>query len=1580
MKPIINTLIGLMLLFVASVAHAQVLDIEFSPAQPSGTVGTVITVDVRAKTFESIVGMQFPILYDKNKLQFKTCKNLIADLPGFIYNEPSGTPPLCPGGTMPPCASSIANSAAGKVAVVWFDGSGSANFLDPNTILFQIEFTVLQAGSSEMFIASAPPPTINVFGPANTPAVFTYPTGAPQINGFALIIPSDTVAPGDRVCMPVRVNDFINVVGMNFVLNWDSLYFNYSHVQNYNLPGLNGGNFNPNTKGRCIVQWEDLSGAGYTLPNNTAIFDLCLFANGPSAIGGTNSTVVANGVGLPDASPISIENAQGANIWAGSNSIYPGQVRVIGNTPQELEIVRFGVDTVLVPQVGDSATVTIRVDKFKNINQFQFVLSYDPAILGTGLPSINMLNVPNATLSANNCGGKQFKMELVAGAPGKLRVWWRVASATTFQTLTDGSVLCVLRFPTSSASPGAFTTVNIGALPTASPAIAFLAQEKPNSFPPANCLPTFGYLPLSKNGSVRLGANVGPQVSLVSKTDVNCFGVNIGAIDINVTGGTTSVYNYSWAGPNNFTANTQDLTGRSHGTYTVTVTAGTASTTLTAIIAGPTAAIGISSVQVTNVKCFGTNDGAITIGVNGGTTPYTFNWAGGITTQNRTNLSPGTYSLTITDGKGCTFVPSPAYSINAPALAMAASSTNLTNVRCLNDANGAVTINTNNGQGALNYTWAKSSVPFTAIPAGAPTNLSAGTYGVTITDAQQCTAWVNNIVVAAPSAQLDATISTTNPLCAGQNSGTIAVAPFGGWSGIYTAAWANPQPGLGGLTPTGVATGNYTVTVTDANGCSTVKGANVVAGNDILVTNTTPTDVSCFSQANGSIGIALNTAFTSVNWTLTGNPAGSGTTISNLGPGTYIPTVSYGTGCTKVFPAITVNEPPALVVNGTSTLVNTIGNDGTIDLTVTGGNTGTYNYSWTGPGSFTATTQDLANLAPGTYTVTVSDVKNCSATTTVIVSQACIICDVSAIPTKACLADGCINFNIPTNAVGPFLLQWTSSVNPVMQTQTVSATNFTPEVCGLPVGIYNVIITDASNQTFPLPSILIDQRPPVQVTATTAASNQGNMNGSVAVTSGPGLALSYMWISGNIPVPPNSLTSPVIFQLDSGTYCVKITNLLPDGCSEIKCFDVDRLYPTLAPCGTPTIVNPSCLSSTNGSLQVFPQGGDNTYTYAWSNSGTTAQISNLAGGTYTLTVTSGDGQTGVCGPYTIAPQSTLAITNVNELSTYNGFQVSGVGVCNGSANVAISGTTSPVTYLWSNGVSTANNTTLCGGSYTVVATDQLGCTSVWMGELTSPTALQAAHNINSNFNGFGVSCFGACNGVARVTISGGVAPYFVKWPTGQTDVVNTQGGISLESDLCSGEIIVEVTDANNVVTNQTITITEPAQLSVTFTDTEPLSLAQCNGEIIPEVTNAVGTITYEWFSQFRNGNTQRADDLCAEELVTYIITDANGCSVTEEHQVPLPTTACLNPTPVVTPNGDGYNDYFEIKCIETVSNTLEIYDRWNQAVKKYINYTNDFDGKRNGLALPEGVYFFVLNFVDDQGNQRTTKGHFNILH
>lgn len=1566
MKPIFNTLVALLVLFSASLLNAQTLTISFNPAAPSGTVGSNITVDVVANQFDGIAGMQFPILYDKTKLEFQSAISLTPDLPNFIYGAP-------------PNPSSIAAPApGGKVAVVWFDPSGAGNYLSPNTSLFKIVFKVLATGSSSMYIGNAPPPAINVFGEGNTPATFTYPQGAPVINGFALVMPTEEVQPGDTVCLPVTVNDFNNIVGMQFMVNWNSNIFTFSHVQNYGISYIDCTKFNPSTAGRLAVNWEDITGVGTTLTNGSPLFEVCLIANGPGANTTGTSNVRCDGAGMPPSSPIAIENNTGANVWSNTSSSVAGPVTVSSTATPDDKIVRFIADTSTVAQVGNNATVNIKVKNFKNLNSFQFVMMFDPIVLGSGLPTFTTI-LPNGTLPANAGGGSQLKVELIAGQPGKLKVTWRSLSASTGQTFADGTSIITFTFPTTTASPGASTRIMIGG--STNPAIPMQVSER--NF-------TCTWLPRSDDGFVKI-SNASPNatVTLVSKTDVNCFGNNTGAIDINVSGGTTTTYTYHWS--NN--ATTQDLTNIGPGTYQVTVTAGTQIVSLptpvtitapAAPISIPTSGAGALNIQA--VKCFGGSDGSITINPTGGTAPYTYAWTGGLTTKDITNRPAGTYTVTITDTKGCVTV-SPGYNITAPQNPLLISATQVKDVRCFGDANGSVTTSVTNAAGTPSFAWVRlSPAPSVQIAvAQNPNNLAAGTYTVTVTDGNNCTAVLQQVVTInnPPSTFSLPTPVVTNPGCEGQNNGSICLSPAGGWGG-YSFQWGTPAPGIGAC-PNNVGAGTYSVTVTDANGCASATSVSLVAQSVApVLTNTMVNNVTCNNAANGSITLSLSGNFSGVTWMGPNGPAGSGTTISGLGGGTYTPTVTFGAGCTKSFAAISVNNPAPVV----STLVAVTQQNGptlgTIDISVTGG-TNIFTYSWAGPNGFTAATQDLTGLNPGTYTVTATDQNGCqSAPLTVEVTSACVVCGSTASTVKSCGNDGCINVSVPANAQSPFILTWGGTGG--NGTKAFPQGTYELSICDLAPGVYVVTVTDANNMpfTFLTTQTTVAARPAVQITSTEVNPTQANGNGSINISPGPGLPLTYMWTTNNFPVPPNNANSPVLFQLDSGTYCVKVTNLLPEGCEAVYCFDLERQYPDLV-CGSPTATSPNCLSTNNGSITLNPQGGNNTFTYNWASSNgftaTTKNITGLAPGTYTCTVTSGDGQTCVVTPSTLAPLSLLAVSNVNEVSDFNGYQVSGVGICNGVANVVTTGASGTVSYQWSNGVTTANNTSLCGGVYSLLVTDQTGCTATWTGELTTPAAIDVTYTPGVEYGGFGVSCNGSCDAIARISVQGGVVPYIVKWPGGKTEVLNNSAASALESDLCAGDQVVTITDANGNVKAYTITISEPDPIELSFTAIAPDNLATCNAEIIPQATGAVGNVTYKWVSQFHQGSGLRADGLCADEVLTFTATDENGCKATGEYTAPFPVSSCFKVDPVLTPNGDGDNDYFKIFCIENYPNTVEIYDRWNQAVTtKITNYANNWDGKRGGVALPEGVYFYVVSFVNDQGEPITLKGYFNILH
>ncbi len=258
----------------------------------------------------------------------------------------------------------------------------------------------------------------------------------------------------------------------------------------------------------------------------------------------------------------------------------------------------------------------------------------------------------------------------------------------------------------------------------------------------------------------------------LTSTQVNvlCFGGSTGSIDLTVTGG-TGAYTYSWTGG----ATTQDLTGKASGTYTVTVTDANACTkTLSATITQPAAGLTLTSTQV-NVLCFGGSTGSIDLTVTGGTSPYTYAWTGGATTQDISGKVAGTYTVTVTDANACTKTLSA--TITEPTVLTLSVTT--VNSTCGN-ANGSVDLTVTGGTGAYTSSWTGGATTQDL------TGKVAGTYTVTVTDANACTKTISATVNNTNGPSLSTT--QVNILCFGAATGSIDLTVTGGTS-PFTYAW-----------------------------------------------------------------------------------------------------------------------------------------------------------------------------------------------------------------------------------------------------------------------------------------------------------------------------------------------------------------------------------------------------------------------------------------------------------------------------------------------------------------------------------------------------------------------------------------------------------------------------------------------------------------------------------------------------------------------------------------------------------------------------------------------------------------------
>ncbi|OJX34855.1 MAG: hypothetical protein BGO87_08910 [Flavobacteriia bacterium 40-80] len=525
-----------------------------------------------------------------------------------------------------------------------------------------------------------------------------------------------------------------------------------------------------------------------------------------------------------------------------------------------------------------------------------------------------------------------------------------------------------------------------------------------------------------------------PSITIGTVTNATCGNSN-GGINISISGG-TAPYSYSWSDG----SVAQNLTGVPAGTYTVTVTddngctatngAGTTITTASS----PVVTVG----TVTTATC-GNSNGGINISISGGTAPYSYSWSDGSVAQNLTGVPAGTYTVTVTDDNGCTATNGAGTTITNASSPVVTVGT-VTTATCGN-SNGGINISISGGTAPYSYSWSDGSV------AQNLTGVPAGTYTVTVTDDNGCTATNGAGTTITNASSPVVTVGTVTTATCGNSNGGINISISGG-TAPYSYSWSD---GSVAQNLTGVPTGTYTVTVTDDNGCTATNGAGTTITNasSPVVTVGTVTTATC-GNSNGGINISVSggTAPYSYSWSdgsvaqnLTGVPAG-----------TYTVTVTDDNGCTAT------NGPGTTITNATSPVVTvgtvtnaTCGNsNGGVDISVSGG-TAPYSYSW----SDGSASQNLTGVPAGTYTVTVTDDNGCTATNgagTTITTASSPVVTVGTVTTATCgNSNGGINISI-SGGTAPYSYSW--SDGSVAQNLT-----------GVPAGTYTVTVTDDNGCT-----------------------------------------------------------------------------------------------------------------------------------------------------------------------------------------------------------------------------------------------------------------------------------------------------------------------------------------------------------------------------------------------------------------------------------------------------------------------------------------------------------------------------------
>ncbi|WP_165828934.1 T9SS type A sorting domain-containing protein [Flavobacterium sp. HTF] len=932
------------------------------------------------------------------------------------------------------------------------------------------------------------------------------------------------------------------------------------------------------------------------------------------------------------------------------------------------------------------------------------------------------------------------------------------------------------------------------------------------------------------------------------QTNVSCNNGANGTATVSVTGGTPG-YTYSWAPSGGTLASANGLTA---GTYTVTVTDANGCTATQAFTITEPAALVASNGGQTNVSCNGGTNATATVSVTGGTTGYTYSWSpSGGTSASASGLSAGTYTVTVTDANACQTTQS--FTITEPAT-LVASNGGQTNVSCNSGTNGTATVSVTGGTAGYTYLWSPAGGT-----ADTATGLTAGTYTVTVTDANGCSA-TQSFTITEPSALIATPISQTNVACNGTATGSATVSATGG-TGAYTYSWA-PSGGTAD-TATGLTAGTYTVTVTDANGCTATQSFTITEPTALIASATGQTNVSCNGGANGTATVSATggTPGYTYSWAPSGGTAAS---ANGLSAGTYTVTVTDANGCSAT-QSFTISEPAALVATGSQTDVSCNGgSNATATVTVTGG-TGAYTYSWAPFGGNSAT---ATGLSIGTYTVIVTDANSCQTTQSFTITEpAPLVASMGLQTNVSCNggANGTATVNVTGGTAG-----YTYSWSPSGGTADTAT--------GLTAGTYTVAVTDA-NGCFTTQSFTITE-PSVLIASPLAQTNvacNGAATGSAAITATGGTGgYTYSW-------SPSGGTADTASGLTAGTYTVTVTDA--NGCFATQSFTITE--PTAIITSVSSQTNVSCNGGANATATIVATGGTPGYTYSWAPSGGTADTATgLSAGTYTVTVTDANGCSAT--QSVVITEPAIIITSVSSQTN-----VSCNSGSNGSATVSATGGTPGYTYSWAPFGGTADTATgLSAGTYTVTITDANGCSATQSLTITEPNVLVASNGGQTN-----VSCNGGTNATATVVVTGGTTGYTYSWaPFGGT--ADTATG------LAAGTYTVTVTDANGCTATQSFTITEPTAIVASATSITDVSCnGGANGSATVSATGGTGGYTYSWSPS--GGNSDTASGLTAGTY-TATVTDANGCSATQTFVINQPAalvTSALSQTDITCNGG-----------------------------------------------------------------------------
>ena len=729
--------------------------------------------------------------------------------------------------------------------------------------------------------------------------------------------------------------------------------------------------------------------------------------------------------------------------------------------------------------------------------------------------------------------------------------------------------------------------------------------------------------------------------------------------------------------------------------------------------------------EVNRPSCNAASDGSLLVTPYFGVPPYTYAWNhapdAGINDSVATGLPSGSYTVTVTDSRDSVAVAS----INLTAPAPIEIDRSLTDITCFNGANGAIDVTVSGGTTPYNYAWSTTDGAGVNATGTDQTGLAVGIYTLSITDENGCI--TDSVFTLQQPDQISFTETVVTNASASASDGAIDLSVNGG-TPTYSYLWSN-----GATTEdiTNIPGNNYTVTVTDANGC--VQDTSIVVQDEdqLIAYIASKVNVDCNGNSTGGAsGYATGyTGNLSYKWmNASAVTVGTGSSISGLAAGNYtLEITDDGTLQTSAV-SLKITEPAVLNSTATPTHVKCFGKPtGSVNLTVSGG-TLPFSYQWDNG----ATTEDLTKVSEGTYAVTVTDNNGCTTGTSATIDQPTAIAVNTNIDQPIfCYGETGIITASADGGTGTKSFLW----NDPGKQNTATATL-------LPARLYTVTATDENGCTSTT-DITLTQPDPIKFDASLTHVCYNGNNGIILLTvSGGTPAFDFVWSTTD----GSGISDPFSRNqsgLSAGTYLLETT----DGnlCSDTASYTI-----TESPALGLSLVSQTdllCADATTGSIEVSATGGSGAYEYSidGTNWVSSPLFDNLSAGTYNIDIR--DQNAASCIYSDMSPVDLTAPTPIT-VSAVNTVSASSETASDGTVNIGAIGGTGALTYsLEGNEQDNGAFSELSPGQYGMEITDENGCS------ITENFTISFASSVPYLFGGSAIKIFpNPTDGIFNITI------------------------------------------------------------------------------------------------------------------------------------------------------------------------------------------------------------------------------------